>query len=376
MKEKNFRTLLYSFVLSSVAVAMYQGVYKNYLLDHLSFSPTQYGWVDGMKELPGLFAVGIVLIASRFTPKAVWICSLIVIAAGLVLYTVSDNLLFIIIFTLIYSTGTHLRGIQGDYLVTDFSTERDRSYKFGLIASYNAVASLLGMGLVWGISTVSSFETIFIISSIFASVSTIAGLKVVQAKSYSSPTAKLVFKRAYTPYYLLTILSATREMFFITFGTLLLIETFNTSVQLMALLMAAHSICAIITRPLVGKAIQRWGEGRALAVNYILVTFVFVGYALFDYVYLIYFLFIIDDVLVGFDDIGISSFVGRLVPRDELSATLAMGSTIAHVVAVCIPILGAVVWTMFGSMIIFLIGAIVTIIAALFSFKLTNFKPF
>ncbi|WP_214483428.1 MFS transporter [Bacillus sp. SM2101] len=375
MKEKNFRILLYSFVLSSVAVAMYQGVYKNYLLDHLSFSPTQYGWVDGMKELPGLFAVGIVLIASRFTPKAVWICSLIVIAAGLVLYTVSDNLLFIIIFTLIYSTGTHLRGIQGDYLVTDFSTERDRSYKFGLIASYNAVASLLGMGLVWGISTVSSFETIFIISSIFALISTIAGVKIVRAKSYSSPTVKLVFKRAYTPYYLLTILSATREMFFITFGTLLLVETFNTSVQLMALLMAAHSICAIITRPLVGKAIQRWGEGRALAVNYILVTFVFVGYALFDYVYLIYFLFIIDDVLVGFDDIGISSFVGRLVPRDELSATLAMGSTIAHVVAVCIPILGAVVWTMFGSMIIFLIGAIVTIIAALFSFKLTNFKP-
>ncbi|MDX8361219.1 MFS transporter [Cytobacillus sp. IB215316] len=375
MKEKNFRTLLYSFVLSSVAVAMYQGVYKNYLLDHLSFSPTQYGWVDGMKELPGLFAVGIVLIASRFTPKAVWICSLIVIAAGLVLYAVSDNMLFIIIFTLIYSTGTHLRGIQGDYLVTDFSTERDRSYKFGLIASYNAVASLLGMGLVWGISTVSSFETIFIISSIFASVSTIAGLKIVQAKSYSSPTVKLVFKRAYTSYYLLTILSATREMFFITFGTLLLVETFNTSVQLMALLMAAHSICAVITRPLVGKAIQRWGEGRALAVNYILVTFVFVGYALFDYVYLIYFLFIIDDVLVGFDDIGISSFVGRLVPRDELSATLAMGSTIAHVVAVCIPILGAVVWTMFGSIIIFLIGAIVTIIAALFSFKLTNFKP-
>ncbi|MGM7682826.1 MFS transporter [Cytobacillus sp. Hm23] len=375
MKEKNFRILLYSFILSSVAVAMYQGVYKNYLLDHLSFSPTQYGWVDGMKELPGLFAVGIVFIASRFTPKAVWICSLIVIGAGLVLYTVSDNLLFIIIFTLIYSTGTHLRSIQGDYLVTDFSTERDRSYKFGLIASYNAVASLLGMGLVWGISTVSSFETIFIISSIFALISTIAGGKIVQAKSYSSPTAKLVFKRVYTPYYLLTILSATREMFFITFGTLLLIETFNTSVQLMALLMAAHSICAVITRPLVGKAIQRWGEGRALAVNYILVTFVFVGYALFDYVYLIYFLFIIDDVLVGFDDIGISSFVGRLVPRDELSATLAMGSTIAHVVAVCIPILGAVVWTMFGSMIIFLIGAIVTIIAALFSFKLSNFKP-
>jgi len=82
-------------------------------------------------------------------------------------------------------------------------------------------------------------------------------------------------------------------------------------------------------------------------------------------------LFIIDDVLVGFGDIVISTYVGRLIPRNELNATLAMGSTLSHVIAVCIPIVGAILWSVFGLMIIFLIGCIVTISAALFSLKLS-----
>jgi predicted MFS family arabinose efflux permease len=351
MKEKNFHFLLYSIALTGISIAMHQVAYKNFLLDSLSFTPNQYGLTDGIKEVPGLLAIGLILVASRFREKSVWISASIMIALGLFLYSVSNNFSWIVVSTLMFSIGTHLRSIQGDYLVTDFSTEQDRSLKFGKVASYSAGASLIGMALVWLVSLIYSFDAIFVISAVFALVGSIVAAKIVHARD--------------------SHLSAAREMFFITFGTLLLIEKFSTSVQTMAILMVIHGVLAIITRPIAGKVIQRMGDGKTLAINYSLVTMVFIGYAMIENIWIIYFLFIIDDVLVGFDDIGISTYVGRSIPRNELNATLAMGSTLSHIIAVCIPIAGTIIWSVLGSMVIFLIGCIVTISAAVFSLKLS-----
>ncbi|MBA4495026.1 MFS transporter [Paenactinomyces guangxiensis] len=367
MKSKNFQFLLYSIAFTSIAVAMHQASFKNFLLDGLSLSSQQYGWVDGIKEIPGLVAVGLIGFTARFTERNVWVFSSFVIAAALITYSIANDFISAAVYTLIFSVGTHLWSILGDYLVTDFSTPQNRSIKFGQIAAYRAGASLIGMGVVWLLSFTFSFDAVFIIGGFFSLIGLVMAARITKNKRPHGPSMKLVFRGKYFPYYLLSLLSAAREMVFITFAALLLIQIYDTSLQSMAILTAIHGALAVITRPLIGKITQKLGDLKALAVNYGLVTAVFLGYAYIDHQWVVYLLFVIDDVLAGFDDIAISSYAGRLVPKHELSSTLAMGSTLSHMVAVCIPIAGTFIWVPFGSVYPFLFGAVITVLATLFA---------
>lgn len=113
------------------------------MLEGLAFTSQQYGWIDAAKEIPGLAAAGLILVTARFLERNVWLFSSVLIAFGIFLYSMADGFPSVLAFTLVFSTGMHLWSIYGDYLVTDLSTEHDRSVKFGQVASYSAAQPLL-----------------------------------------------------------------------------------------------------------------------------------------------------------------------------------------------------------------------------------------
>lgn len=79
----------------------------------------------------------------------------------------------------------------------------------------------------------------------------------------------------------------------------------------MAVLLAAHSFLAIWTRPMIGRLIDRLGEQRALSMNYGIVALVFVGYALVGNAWVVYGIFVLDNVLTGFDIGSVSALLSR-----------------------------------------------------------------
>src|SRR5690606_36875659 len=89
------------------------------------------------------------------------------------------------------------------------------------------------------------------------------------------------FDRRYMSYYILTLLSGSRRHITMTFAGYLLVSVYNTPVGTMVLLTALSSVVAIVTRPLIGKVVDEWGEQRSLVLNYCLVILMFIGYAVF-----------------------------------------------------------------------------------------------
>jgi predicted MFS family arabinose efflux permease len=64
----------------------------------------------------------------------------------------------------------------------------------------------------------------------------------------------------------------------------------------------------------------------------------------------------IDNMLFGFSA-AITTYLGKIAPREELTPSLAMGSTANHIAAVGVPVLGGIVWDHYGYQVTFFVGA-------------------
>ncbi|MDP5275955.1 MFS transporter [Chengkuizengella axinellae] len=375
-QKKNLTHLLIATFIISLSISFFQVTYKNFIVEDINVTTFQFGLVDAVKEIPGLIAVFLVFIAMRFHERNVFIFSVVLVALGTALFAFATHFSELMLYTFIFSTGTHLLFMYREYLITDLTNKENRSTYFGYVASLGAGASLLGMFLISLLSPYVEKSILIFIGCpiLFISILFIKKMKAPSEKK-TKATQRLFLRKAYIPYYVLVCLSLAREMVFITFASLLLIVKFETSLATMALLYSLHGIIAVVTRPYVGKAIKKIGISKALSINYLIVTLIFIGYATIHQVWIVYILFVLDDVFMGFDDIGISTYVGNLVPREELSSTLAVGSTLAHVIAVTIPFVGALIWYVLGSTIPFFIGCIITVAAFFVSIKMLNITP-
>jgi len=77
-------------------------------------------------------------------------------------------------------------------------------------------------------------------------------------------------------------------------------------------------------------------------------VFVFVGYATIKRIEVLYFLFILDNVLFTFGN-GFTTYLHRIARPGELTPCVSMGITMNHVAAVTVPVGGAYLWKMAGN---------------------------
>ncbi|MGE5672267.1 MAG: MFS transporter, partial [Mycobacterium leprae] len=265
--------------------------------------------------------------------------------------------------------GFHVWSVMQDSMVLRVVPSGDRASRLGQINSVAAAATLAGMGIV---SLAGRFVTTLRPFFVAAAVVGIGGgLLALLLKPGAAKTRKaaIVFRRQYRSYYILTLLQGARRHIVQTFAGFALVKLFGTPVSTMALLLALQSFLAIWTRPLIGKLIDRLGEQRALSINYGAVATIFLGYAFIRNPWVYYVLFATDNVLTGFD-IAVSTHAGRIIKNEELSSSLATGTTINHIFGVSVPIIGGWLWERFNPMVPFLMGVGIVLVAMAYSWNL------
>jgi predicted MFS family arabinose efflux permease len=138
------------------------------------------------------------------------------------------------------------------------------------------------------------------------------------------------------------------------------------SAQTITVLFVVNNLVGTFLFNQFGKVIVRFGERRILTLNFILLIFVFWGYAYTSWLPILYVLFVADHVLFGFR-ITIQSYFQKIVVHpQEITPNISLGQTINHIAGVVIPVVGGVVWETFGRQYTFLIGvgiAVLTLIA-------------
>jgi predicted MFS family arabinose efflux permease len=361
-------TIMGASLLVNISFSMYRSIFNNFAGQELGISYAQYGLLEGIREIPGLLTIVLVALVARLADERVYAVCAVFLAAGMWLYATAQTYSDLIVATLVQSIGYHVWLVVQDSLVMKAAGMEGRAKRLGQMNSIAAAAMLLSMGSVWLLGGSLNLRTFFIVGGIAGLGGALISL-FMRAPSEGTHQPRFVFRWRYRSYYTLTLLSGARRHIVLTFASFALVKLYGTSVQTMAVLLAVTSFIAIWTRPMIGQLIDKIGEQRALSFNYAFVALVFLGYAFIRNPFVVYGLYIFDNVLTGFD-IAVSTHAARIIPRNELVSSLATGLTINHIFGVAVPIIGGLLWEFFGPVIPFLMGVGLVLVAMVYSWNL------
>lgn len=371
-RESIFRYVLGATASFEFGHALQRGILNNFAVETLGIQAAQLGFVQGVREVPGLLTAPLAM-ASGYFRENIWagIC-LLVGALGIFLHALVFNIPMLIVATLVLSIGFHLFYPVREAIVMKSALPKERATKIGLLNSGAAAASLGSFFVVLFVTRYThkpNYALLHMIGSAFALFASFMVLARRVPGASAARTATINFNPRYMSYYVLTFLSGARRHVTNTFASYLLVQRFGTPVGVMMLLTAISSLVAIFTRPAIGKLIDQWGEQKSLALNYSIVMILFTGYAFLKIPLLLYIMYVIDQGTVGFD-VAITTHLGKIASRDVLSAAYAMGSTINHISGVSVPVLGGYLWEMAGAPTVFISGAVIAVISLLYSMGL------
>jgi len=357
--------LAVALLMSQFGLGVQTTILNNFLNDEMGISSDQFGFMQSIRELPGLFTIALAAVTALITQSLLIAGCMVLISAGLLLFAQSFTFVHLIIATLTLSVGFHLLFPIQSAMVLKLAPKGEKGKRLGQVNSMLAAATLLAMGFVYLTSKFISFRGLFVVAAVAAAVG--AAIMIFAPREKVDVAAKrFVFDWKYKTYYILRLLSGSRRHIFQTFATWVLVKAHGTPVQTIALLMITANILSLYTRPLFGGLIDRLGERSSLATNYTFVVAIFLGYGFITYKPLLFTFYIIDHLLLGFD-IAITTFLDKIAPEEDIAPSLAMGSTINHIAGVAVPTIGGLLWVSYGYSATFVAGAVIAALSIFFS---------
>jgi predicted MFS family arabinose efflux permease len=356
-------------------MGLYAGLYdpsfNNYLAQTYDVSPLVRGALEFPRELPG-FMVVFVFTALIFLADS-RIAALSSLLVGLALWGqgfLSPNLTIVVVWMIIWSTGAHLYMAISPSIALRLAKEGQEGRRLGQIGFLESLGSLVGMFIVyWGASRLDfSFGVIFGIAGSFAMMAALC-LYLIKPQPLVSGPRRLVFKRKYWLFYALSIVWGARKQIFLTFAPWVLIKIFHCGIETFALLGFIGTVLSLVFRPLLGRAIDAWGERVIIIAESLVLIILSILYGFSPgwfsntvALYIIMACFVADQLLFAVR-MARTTYLNRIVDSPEdLTPTISMGITLDHAVSMLIPIGGGLLWTYYGFVPVFVASGILAVL--------------
>jgi len=360
MKQDNRRVLVYLAVsnfLLYFGFRIWQAMFNNFAVEELGVGPGSIGWIQALREIPGLMGFLLGFLALRLSEVRIMALSVLLLGAGSLLTGQAQNIPFLLVSSLVMSVGFHFFYPSSNSVVLMTVRKEHAPQMLGQLSSVGAVAAVLATGAVYLWAERWGYRTLF---SVVGGLGILGGLLLLplgNAKGSLPPRRRVVLRRRYWLYYALSFLMGSRRHIFTTFAIFLLVREHGINVQTTATLFLVNSLINTYAYQLVGKLVGRLGERLMLSVAFGVLAVVFLGYAYVTYLPVLFLLFVIDNILFGFNLALTTYFQKIAVSPEEITSNISAEQTINHVASVVVPIAGGAVWEIFGSQAPFLAGA-------------------
>jgi MFS family permease len=271
--------------------------------------------------------------------------------------------------------GTHLLMPVRSSISMDLADASRKGRRLGQISGVGAAASIVGCAVVWGAMRLAGagYSTIYILGGL-AGLGAAAALARMRLPGAHLRRPRFVWNRRYWLYYVLAFLFGARKQIFITFGPWVLIKVFGQPAYVIAQLWMAAGVLGILVQPLLGRAIDRFGERAVLTVDAITLFLVCAGYGGAHLIpgraaalAVLYACFVLDLVLFGVN-MARDTYVAKIALKPEhVAPTLSLGVTINHVVSMSIPAAGGWLWARHGHPAVFVAASGVAVLMVAFT---------
>lgn len=322
--------------------AVYGGIFQNFIREVLHVSPYQLGVLESLREVPGLLTAPIAGTLVAFAEPRVAGIALLVCALGIGATGLATDYWLLVFISVFWSVGFHLWSSVSPAITLALAGGKEGGRHLGRMSGISSLAVLTALLSARLIKPRLDYWNLFLFAGFMIALAAVIAF-LLSSRAASGKREPIIIRREYNLYYLLTFLEGCRRQIFGTFASYVLILVYRTPVETMLSLALLNAALAAVGSPIVGRLVDRFGERRMLTLYYVLIASVFAGYATLKDVRMLYALFVLDSLLFTFS-VGITLFLNRIVRRGELTPCLAMGTTMNHVAAVIMPVLGGVLW--------------------------------
>jgi predicted MFS family arabinose efflux permease len=227
----------------------------------------------------------------------------------------------------------------------------DKRHSGRVLGSLNSVAnlaSIVGMAIIASLVTAFELRSLYIVGD---ALMVAGGLLVSRIPAglgeRRSPETRFLLKRRYWLHYVLTFLEGSRTQVFFTFGTLILVQEYGLTTPQVSLLLALSGLVNFTLAPRLARLLDVGGERTTLSASYVALALCFVGYGTVNNVRFLALMLIAINLLVTLR-IGLSSYVNRIAPPDELMPALSAGVSINHISSVTVSLLAGTLLSLVG----------------------------
>ena len=351
-------------MLLTLGYELWRSLFNNFAVGELGVRADQMGMIQSIREIPGLLGLSVGLLALLLSEMRIAGLSVVLMGVGVVLTGRATSLPALIGSTVVMSVGFHFFMPSNSSAVLLLVGEDEAPRTLGRLSSLNALAALVSAGVVFLTLDALGFRTLFYA---MGALLVVGGLVLLpwsrQPVRPDRTRRRAPIRRRYWLYYVLEFLMGSRRHIFTTFAVFLLVREHSVSAQTITVLFMVNNLAGTFLYQQFGKIIARFGERRVLTLDFLILVFVFLGYAYVPLLPVLYALFVADHLLFGFR-IALQSYVQKIAvhPR-EITPNLSLGQTINHVAAVTIPVVGGVVWETLGSRYTFLVGVGIVVLS-------------
>ncbi|OQY26940.1 MAG: hypothetical protein B6244_12120 [Candidatus Cloacimonetes bacterium 4572_55] len=343
-QEPMYRFLIMLTIASTVGLQGWRTLFNNFAVETVGLEGNHIGMIQSVREVPGFLALLVIFILFFIKEHRLSALAIIITGVGVGMTGFFPSYLGLIVTTLIMSTGFHYYETINQSLTLQYFPEDRSPWVFGKQRSYAAATNIfVGIFIFAAIPFLSYLSIYLTIGGAIVVIGIWGFMQDPTKVGKITQHKRMILRKKYWLFYLLTFMSGTRRQIFVAFAIFLMVKVFGYSVQEVSALFVINNIINYFLSPLIGLAIIRFGERKMLSLEYISLVFIFCGYAFTSSKRVVAALYILDHIFFNFT-IGIRTYFQKISTPKDLASSMAVGFTINHIAAVIIPALGGLLW--------------------------------
>jgi predicted MFS family arabinose efflux permease len=349
---------------SMVGLQGYAVLFNNFAVEKVGLEGYHVGVIQSVREVPGFLALLAVYVMMVLKEHRLSALSISLLGIGVALTGLFPSYGGLAVTTLIMSFGFHYYETTNQSLTLQYFSTTHSPLVLGKLRSLAAISSIVSAAAIWVLRSFLDYRGLFLVIGALVFLAGIWALFQDPTHAEIPPQRlKMIVRKRYWLFYLLTFLSGARRQIFMVFSMFLLVKMFHFTVQEMTILFMANNGINWFLNPLLGRAINAFGERALCTAEYVGVVAVFLTYAFTTSKGVAGGMYILDSILFNFA-IAIRTYFQKVADPRDIAPSTAVGFTINHIAAVFLPALGGYFW-MVDYRIPFIAGAALGVVSLL-----------
>jgi predicted MFS family arabinose efflux permease len=333
-----------------ISFATWSALLNNFVIEAAGFTGVEIGWLHTVREIPGFLAIGVIALLYLMREQVLGLVSLLLLGVATAVtawFPSFGGLLFV---TLFASIGFHYYETVAQSLQLQWIEKERAPQVIGWIVGVGsgaAMAAYAALVVTWR-SLDLDYNTVYLIAGgVTALIAVYCMVAFRQIEAPEPQVRRMVLRRRYWLYYALQFMSGARRQIFIVFAAFMMVEKFGFDVHMLTALFLINYMANMVAAPMLGRFIGRFGERRAMLVEYAGLMAVFLAYG-----GLYWFgwgmavaaaLYVVDHLFfaMGF---SLRTYFQKIADPGDIAPTAAVAFTINHIAAVFLPAALGYLW--------------------------------